>query len=376
MPDPADPKDQQLAAYATLSCCCGGREHAEAEDSLRSPFELDRHRIIGSTAFRRLEGKAQVFLASRHDHFRTRLTHTIEVAQVSRILASALQANADLAEAIALAHDLGHPPFGHAGEAALGRALADAGGFNHNTHSLRVVEYLEHPFPPFRGLNLTGATRAGMANHATRYDRPETLLPARASGPSVEAQVASLADRMAYNCHDLEDAIGAELIGLDDLNHVTLWQSAFDRAQSTYGCERIHAIRRVVLNSVLDTLLSDVMAHSRKALAPIQSPEDVAAATEPLVGLSPDVDRQLGQLEQFLSERVYRHEEVARADAACGQRIVELFGAYRSDPTALPPRFASRIDDQGLDPVIADYIAGMTDRFCQREHERLVKPTS
>ncbi|MCH7885803.1 MAG: dNTP triphosphohydrolase, partial [Planctomycetes bacterium] len=235
--------ETNLALYAIRSCDCGGRVHPEPDDPLRGAFELDRHRIVESTAFRRLENKTQVFAPAEHDHFRTRLTHSLEVAQIARCLAGALQASEALAEAIALAHDLGHAPFGHAGEAALDEVMADHGGFNHNAHALRVVGYLEHPFPDFRGLNLTGETRAGLATHATRYDtpvqtrdatvsdapraagfsprepaneanpaRPGAAGSAAPTGPSIEAQITSIADRIAYIGHDLEDAIGAEFI--------------------------------------------------------------------------------------------------------------------------------------------------------------------
>jgi len=364
-----DSHEPALAAYAATGQKAIQRLHFEPDDPLRTAFELDRNRIISSTAFRRLEGKTQVFLASHHDHFRTRLTHTFEVTQIARGLAKSLHVNEALAEAITLAHDLGHPPFGHAGEVVLNRAMAACGGFNHNLHSLRVVEYLEHPFPAFRGLNLTSATRAGLAAHATRYDAPAENF----AGPSVEAQVASIADRIAYNCHDLEDAIGADLIGIDELSHVPLWESAYQRVTAAYGRRPIHAIRRPVLDGMVDSLLTDVIQNSRGLLAPLRSPDDVATANAPLVALSPQAEPLLRSLEDFLSRRVYQHPDVADTDSR-GQRIVaELFECYRRAPQGLPARFAARIDEQRLERVIGDYIAGMTDRFCEREHERLVR---
>ena len=364
-----------LAPYAIRSSDCGGRAHSEPDDPLRSPFEFDRHRIIESTAFRRLEGKTQVFAAAHHDHFRTRLTHSLEVAQVARCLAAGLRANEHLAEAIALAHDLGHPPFGHAGEVALNEMMGGDGGFNHNTHSLRVVEHLEHPFPPFRGLNLTAATRAGLRGHATRYDKPG--LPQaddELSGfeTSVEAEAVSVADRVAYSCHDLEDAIGAGFVHLEDLAEVALWRIAHNKAAGSGLAAHIFAIRRAVLDALLDNVLADVIAASRDRLAGVESREQLRFAPAPVVAPSAEVDARLAELEQFLAVKVYQHPEVTEMDARGRDMVRALFEAYGADPRMLPDRFAARIADQGLDRVICDYLAGMTDRFCQREHARLV----
>jgi len=364
-----------LAPFATPDD--GGREYAEPENSLRGPFELDRHRVIESTAFRRLEGKTQVFAAAHHDHFRTRLTHTLEVAQVARCLARALRANEALAEVITLAHDLGHPPFGHAGEAALNEELAALGGFNHNAHSLRVVEHLEHPFPAFRGLNLTRATRNGLRAHVTRYDRPgdapkdEVSATAVAEGPSVEAQIASVADRIAYDCHDLEDAMGAEFVGLDDLDELPLWQNAFDVAVGRATAPHIFAVRRAVLDTMLDAIMNDIVTASLAKLAAIESPRAAREPMDVLVAPSPSTDALIGELERFLIERVYRHPEIVETDGQGRSIVHALFDAYRRRPDELPKRFAARIEGQGRDRVIGDYIAGMTDRFCRRDHDRL-----
>ena len=361
------PCEAHLAPYAARAADSPGRAHAEPEDPLRCLFGFDRHRIIESTAFRRLEGKTQVFLASHHDHFRTRLTHTLEAAEIARTLAAGLQANEHLAEAITLAHDLGHPPFGHAGEVALDEAMSDHGGFNHNLHSLRVVEYLEHPFPAFRGLNLTGETRAGLAAHETRYDRPE---PGEWSGgirahSSVEAQIASVADRIAYNCHDLEDAIGAGFIGLEDIEAVSMWTESREAVEPHPGEGPIHAIRRAVLDTLLGRFLVDVITASQARLAPIGSIEKVRKTPEPLCAPSSKGAGQLAELEAFLLDKLYRRPEVNRMDAA-GRRIVRsLFAAYLKNPSSLPRRFADRVAEQGQHRVICDYLAGMTDRFCR-----------
>ncbi|MDO8629639.1 MAG: dNTP triphosphohydrolase, partial [Phycisphaerales bacterium] len=357
------------------------RGHTEPPDSLRGPFEVDRHRIIESTAFRRLEYKTQVFTLSLHDHFRTRLTHTLEVAQIARCLAVNLRVNEALCEAITLAHDLGHPPFGHAGETALNDAMADHGGFNHNAHSLRVVEYLEHPFPAFRGLNLTLETLAGLRTHATRYDQPTTGTAGPTNqqstidnrrfsadhnrngqvlGPSVEARIASLADRIAYNIHDLEDAIGAGLIRLEVLESLTIWREVFDASTRGLAVKHIHAVRRLVLDAMLDRILSDAVAAAHMALSSIDSPTAARTASQPLVFLSAPCDVQLVEIEQFLFERVYRHPDVIRTDVDSQRTIRALFDAYLNDPRLLPDRFAVRIADQRPHRVICDYIAGMT----------------
>ncbi len=361
----------ERAPYAHPIDVASTRDHNEQPDALRTPFPLDRHRIIGCTAFRRLEGKTQVFAPSHHDHFRTRLTHTLEASHLARTLAKALRANEDLAEAITLAHDLGHPPFGHAGEKALTEVMAEAGEFNHNLHALRVVEYLEHPFPAFRGLNLTAATRAGLSSHTTSYDTPEEKNASRA--PSVEAQISSLADRIAYNSHDLEDAIGAKFVSPHELSTLSLWKNACDQTGMSANTDQIHAIRRPVLDAMLSAILSNAVDTSSPKLAELESFEDVETATTPLVTISETMNSSLEEIEQFLADRVYRHADVASGDAEGKAKILALFNEFRRDPGKLPKRFATRIADQGQDRVIGDYIAGMTDRYCEIEFKKHAK---
>ncbi|UCE59771.1 MAG: dNTP triphosphohydrolase [Phycisphaerales bacterium] len=366
-----DRVEEHLAAYAIRSADAGVRVHNEPDDPLRSPLELDRHRIIESTSFRRLEGKTQVFTAAYHDHFRTRLTHTLEAAQIARCLAVSLRANETLAETITLAHDLGHPPFGHAGEKALGELMASHGGFDHNVHTLRVVGYLEHPFPAFRGLNLTAETRAGLSAHATPFDVPSTPLASPGpSAPSVEAQIASIADRIAYNCHDLEDAIGAEFIGLDELAEVTLWREAFEKAVDGEMTSHIPAVRRVVLDALLNDLMTDAISTSRALLTKVGSSDEAKASSRPLITFSDTGNANLVELESFIATNVYQHGEVVEMDTRGREMVTALFEFYRGKPVALPDRFVKRIADQGAHRVICDYIAGMTDRFCRREYEK------
>jgi dGTPase len=373
------------APFAARAAESRGRVHTETPDPLRDAFELDRHRVLSCAAFRRLEYKTQVFVTFQDDHFRTRLTHTLEVAEIARRLADALNLGTTLAEVIALAHDLGHPPFGHAGEVALAERMAEHGGFEHNTQSLRVVDYLEHPFPPFRGLNLTFEVREGLAKHETVYDDPRS--GAAAAGlpadllafgrwPTMEAQVACLADRLAYDCHDLEDAIGAGLIDESDLAGLTLWADAADPVRAAYSGLNLPSIRRPVLDNMLNGMLSDVIDESRRRLADFdpQSPDDVRSADQPIVSFSTAMETCAAALEQFLFERVYRHPQLVRMDAKARRFLQRLFDAYADNPKMLPLRFLRRVDDQGIHRVVCDYLAGMTDRYCQDDYRRLFEP--
>ncbi len=385
-----------LAPYATQTPGATSRNHPEPPDPLRSAFELDRHRIIECTAFRRLEQKTQVFAPSQHDHFRTRLTHSLEVSHFARTLARQLRANESLAEAIALAHDLGHPPFGHAGEAALEQAMQDHGGFNHNTHALRVVDFLEHPFPGFRGLNLTYETRAGLLTHDTRYDQPgisdkisssdfvstaeqdcatASAGGAISTGASVESQIVSIADRVAYDCHDLEDAIGAALIDFSDLASVKIWQNASRGFGAKQEDQNIHAIRRVVLDNIINDLLSDVVETAKVALESNPTVHEVYSLNLAMVAFSDSMEQKLTELEHFLMERVYRNDAIADMDARGQEMISDLFDAYVNHPARMPQRFVARIEKQGIHGVVCDYIAGMTDRFCRSEYQKLSNRT-
>ncbi|MFH0980871.1 MAG: deoxyguanosinetriphosphate triphosphohydrolase [Planctomycetota bacterium] len=369
-----------------------GRVHAEpggslalAAGTLRNAFELDRERVLASAAFRRLMYKTQVFVTYEHDHFRTRLTHTLEVAQIARRMALALGVDETLAEVIALAHDLGHAPFGHAGETTLRTLMRAHGGFEHNWQSLRVVDYLEHPYPPFRGLNLTYETREGLVKHATAYDRPE---PARRSEPSlaellgsgpwpsVEGQIACLADRIAYDTHDSEDALGAGLIDEQQLNDVELWSLAAAPVRAQYPETALPAVRRPILDRLLDLLAADVVAESRRRAERLRPAgiDDVCTTPELIVAFSAELDPMVAALEAFLTDKVYRHHRLVRMDDKARRFIERLFSVYVENPAMLPGRFAGRIAEQGVQRVVCDYIAGMTDRFCQDDYKRLFEP--
>ena len=347
-----------------------------------SPFEIDRRRVLQSTAFRRLMYKTQVFVTHVHDHFRTRLTHTLEVAEIARRLAVALGANEVLAETIALAHDLGHPPFGHAGEAALSDLMRDHGGFEHNAQSLRIVDYLEHPFPQYRGLNLTFEVREGLVKHETAYDQPDQGAPpdpsvadllATGPHPSIEGQIASLADWLAYDCHDLEDALGIQLVHEDDLTPLRLWAQAAEPVRSRFPNANLPAVRRPILNALADSLINDAIAESRRRIeaAGATSPDDVRQTPEPLVAVSSTVEPALHEWEAFLRQKVYRHPRLVEMDSQARDIVTDVVNAYLSDPALLPERFAARIDGSSLERVVCDYVAGMTDRFCRRQHARL-----
>jgi dGTPase len=383
--------ESNLKPYAVRADRSVGRKHPEPApsplhrgehgvgdryDEAHDAFALDRHRIVHSAAFRRLQYKTQVFVTHEHDHFRTRLTHTLEVADIARRLACALSVNATLAEAIALAHDLGHPPFGHAGEQALAARMGEHGGFEHNVQSLRIVEYLEHPYPPFRGLNLTHEVREGLAKHETKFDRPGWHELIDGTRAPIEAQIASVADRIAYDCHDLEDAIGAKFVDGRELEGVPLWRETSEPTFGQYGHRPLPAVRRPILDALEEALLADIVEETTRRVraARVQTADDVRAAGEDLVALSGPMAEKLAVLEGFLLTHLYRHHRLIRMDDKARRFIDRLFDAYVQTPGLLEPRFAERIPEQGLHRVVCDYVAGMTDRFCQDEYKRLFEP--
>jgi len=371
--DRAARREQLLAPCALRAADSGGRGHPEAPHPYRSCYQRDRDRIVHCSAFRRLDYKTQVFVPHEQDHHRTRLTHTLEVAQIARTLARAVGANEDVVEAVALAHDLGHPPFGHAGEAALNEAMAGAGGFEHNRQSLRVVDYLEHPYPAFRGLNLTRAVRRCLAKHETRYDHPGDGELDDGLAAALEGQLVDLADELAYTSADLADALSAKWITPDDLADLALWREAWRRAREAMPDARAIHHRIQACRNVLGTMADDVVAETTRRIAEMRpaSPDEVQRAGRRVAGFSPDWDAPVRQLQQFMLERVYEHP-VADGHSGRGRGIIaDLFAAYLADASRLPGRYQARIPAEGDRRVICDYIAGMTDRFCRQEHERI-----
>jgi dGTPase len=366
---------RELAPYAAKSHETLGRVHPEPEHEYRTPYQRDRDRIVHSTAFRRLEYKTQVFLTHEGDFFRTRLTHTMEVAQIARTLARALNLNEDLTEAVALAHDLGHTPFGHAGEEALRELMAAHGGFEHNRHGVRIIDLLEHPYPQFRGLNLTFEVRECIAKHATQYDHPT------AEGfddrlPPLEGQVVEVADSIAYDSHDLDDALAMGIASAEDLEHLPIFeQAAADFERTLAHLSTSQRIRRIA-KLLIDLMVTDVIATSEAAIrqAGVKRVEDVRNAGVRLIRMSEDLAPKARGLEEFLMDRVYRHYRVVRMTTKAKRFLKSIFEAYQSNPDQLRPDYRERVRTEGLERVIADYIAGMTDRFAQDEYQRLYEP--
>jgi dGTPase len=370
-------EDQLLAPYAMRSAASRGRVHPEPEHPFRSAFQRDRDRIIHSTAFRRLEYKTQVFVNHEGDYYRTRLTHTMEAAQITRTIAKCLRLNGDLAEAVALAHDLGHTPFGHAGERVLNDLMAPHGGFEHNAQSLRIVDELEERYPEFRGLNLTWEVREGIVKHTPPYDKPLAAQFASGQGPCIEAQLVDYTDEIAYNSHDIDDGLKSGLLSFEQLEGATIWIEAYRavRDQSPRASQRIwryQAIRRII-----DSFVTDLMVALEQRLAAdrIETLDDVRRVGKPIVGHSPEVEAKRLQLKAFLMDNLYRHYRVMRMAEKAKRVMTELFDAYMSEPKQLPPHVLARTRaGEPLARVIADYIAGMTDRFALEEHRKLFDP--
>ena len=380
-----------LAAYAVHDDATRGRRFAEEGHLKESPFEFDRSRILSSTSFRRLRYKTQVFVTDSRlggsasgDHFRTRLTHTLEVDAQAQRLARLLSLNEALAGAIALAHDLGHPPFGHAGEEALAEIMREHGGFEHNLQSLRVVDYLEHPYPAYRGLNLSFEVREALVKHRTRYDKPPQLQSAGGleelwdSGPqaSLEGQVANLADLIAYTLHDVEDGLLEGALDEPILSKSAMWRKAAEAIARLFGPLPLHAVRRPILDAIAQRVHEDVSAESSRRIiaAGVKRVDDVRRQAAELVGFSAALQTEIDELQGLLFDCLYRNHRVVRMDSKAKRLIRELFEAYRAEQQLMPERFVSRVQEQGPHRVICDYIAGMTDRFCQEEHRRLFAP--
>ena len=377
-----------IAPYAVDPARCRGRLHPERESEHRSPFQRDRDRIIHSTAFRRLKHKTQVFVEHEGDHYRTRLTHSIEVAQIARTIARALGLDEDLAEALSLAHDLGHTPFGHIGESQLNSLMAAWGGFDHNGQALRVVTELERRYASFDGLNLTWETLEGLIKHngpmaaplpfgvGAYNDRHDLELSTHASA---EAQVAAISDDIAYNNHDLDDGLRAGLFTLEEASEMSVVAQAL--AEVDGGFPNLDPARRQheTLRRVFGVMVDDVIAESQRRLKDLQpaSAEEVRAAAAPVVGFSPALLADITPLRRFLFQRMYRHTRVNRMMSKAKRILAEMFGLFMEEPNLMPaPR---RAEVEAASPerrarIIADYIAGMTDRYALDEHRKLFDP--
>lgn len=369
---------QTLAPYAQISANTRGRVFPETESATRTAFERDRDRIIHTTAFRRLEYKTQVFVFYEGDHYRTRLTHTLEVSQLGRSLARNLGANEILTEAICLAHDLGHAPFGHAGEHILNELLEGHGGFNHNTQSYRVVTELEKRYPEFPGLNLTYETREGMIKHETDYDSSDAVGYEPEKRASLEAQIANLADEIAYDGHDLDDGLRAGLFTVYDLNELDIWQELTDLVGWRPGMDFTDLMRHEIVRELIGFSVMDVLESTNARLNAhnLDTPAKIQLHMENVVGYSPEFGRKIKALKKFLYDHMYRHYRLVRMQTKAERFIADLFNGYLKEPDMLPTETRGRLKDAPLHRVIADYIAGMTDRYALDEWQKLFDPYS
>ena len=366
-------EDQTLASYGIRSKNSRGRKYPEEEADYRTCFQRDRDRIIHTTAFRRLEYKTQVFIYHEGDYYRTRLTHSIEVAHIGRSVARTLGANEDLVETICLAHDIGHPPFGHSGETALARLMKEHGGFNHNQQSLRIVTQLENRYPDFPGLNLSWEVLEGMVKHETDYD----IADAKDYNPelrgSLEAQIANVADELAYTSHDLDDGLRSGMITPSQLDGIALWEivneSIGRRRSETLDDLSRHQIIRRLINFETTDLIQSIDRYLRKSN--VNSSLDLQKLPFNVAGFSEDMYRRNRELKDFLFNKLYRHHRVVRMAAKSERIVTDIFTIYQSNPAALPETVQELIPQRGLERTICDYIAGMTDRYAIDEHLRL-----
>ena len=368
-----------LAPYALLAGESRGRTHAEEEHAYRTCFQRDRDRIIHCAAFRRLEYKTQVFLNWQGDHFRTRLTHTIEVAQTARTIARSLGLNEDVCEAVSLAHDLGHTPFGHAGEEAMSELMAGHGGYEHNGQSLRIVDEIErHYLPRFPGLNLTHEVRYGLMKHRTDYDKPLFSGLKDRESPSLEAQVANFADEISYNAHDLDDGMVSGLLTRDEAKQSELFKEAEAQALAAVPDGEKDLIRYQIVRRIKDMQVSDLLRNSSARIdaAGFGSAQDVLTYQgEPLIGFSADFAPKVTELKKVLYDQLYMHRRVRRGMEKSTRFMKLMFDRYLDAPYLIPRGFHRRIDQgESVHRVVCDYIAGMTDRYALEQYKKLFDP--
>lgn len=369
-----------LASYAMKSRESRGRAHKEKEHDYRSSYQRDKDRIIYSTAFRRLEYKTQVFVNHEGDYYRTRLTHTLEVAQIAKSIARALGLNEDLTEAIALAHDLGHTPFGHAGEDALRELMSEHGGFEHNRQGLRVVDFLEERYPDFRGLNLTYEIREGIIKHSTRFDHPTIVIDVKGfepeSLPLLETQVVDIADEIAYDNHDLDDGIYSGMIKESSLKKAGIWKEMSNLINKKYPTlsdeKRKYQVIRALINSQVTDLILECEKNIKKFK--IKSAEEAKKLPTKIITFSENMQLKRKPMQQFLMKNLYQHYRVIRMSDKAVRFIKKLFEIYLAKPQLLPPTFQKRLKSEIPHRVICDYIAGMTDRYALDEYKKFFEP--
>ena len=366
-----------LAPYAMLSMDTRGRKYPEKEPRHRSHYQRDRDRIIHCTAFRKLEYKTQVFVNHEGDYYRTRLTHTLEVSQLAKSIARELMLNEDLVEAIALSHDIGHPPFGHAGEDALGALMKDRGGFDHNLQGLRVIDELERRYPDFPGLNLTWEVREGVNKHTTMFDKSERFIELEPeTSPTLETQVVDISDEIAYDNHDIDDGLTSGLIDEKELSKLDLWKMAVSsvkkRRSNLDGKIRKYQIIRILI----DRQIKDLVETSEKKIkaSRIKNVKDVRKDQDRLIVFSSGMQEKRMQLRRFLMENLYKNFRVSRMSDKARRFIIDLFNVYLEKPEQLPPSDQKNIEKYGSHRAICDYIAGMTDRYALDEYKKLFDP--
>lgn len=371
---------KNLALYGMASADTAGRVHDEPKHDVRTCYQRDRDRIVHCEAFRKLEYKTQVFVIFEGDYYRTRLTHTIEVAQIARTIGRSLGLNEDLIEAVALAHDLGHPPFGHAGESALNDILkkANIGGFNHNLRSFEIVTKFEKRYPDFEGLNLTEEVLVGILKHKTSYDKPGMLDQYRGKGPTLEAQVVDIADSLAYLSHDIDDGLTSGCIAGKDLMGSALWQKACERVTTT-ASDDVEVFKYQIVKALIDMQMRDLLTYSTQCLQErnFKSPREVMICEENVIGFSPAMTDERAVLQQLLNEKVYHHYRVERMTSKASRIIKDIFEVYKNNPHQLPYNVYPRdntFSEIEIYEVICNYIASMTDRFALDEHKKLFNP--
>jgi dGTPase len=370
-------EDNLLAPYAMKSYDTRGRVHKEKEHPYRTVYQRDRDRIIHSAAFRRLEYKTQVFVNHEGDYYRTRLTHTIEVAQIARTIASALRLNVDLTEAISLAHDLGHTPFGHSGEDALNELMIKFGGFNHNLHGLRVVDLLEERYPDFPGLNLSWEVREGIIKHSSAFDKSvkiKSLAPDEM--PTMETQVVDIADEIAYDNHDLDDGITSGLLKEENMERLPIWNNISKETDKKYATILPERRKYLIIRSLIDFQVTDLIRETEARInkLKLKSCSQVKKSDAKIVMFSESMQRLRKPLRTFLMQNLYNNYRVIRMSNKAKRFIQELFKIYLSNPLQLPPHIQKNIPADGVRRVVCDYIAGMTDRYALDEYKKLFDP--
>jgi dGTPase len=366
---------ERLSPVAMCSADSRGRRYPEDEHPLRTRYQRDRDRIVHSSSFRRLEYKTQVFVNHEGDNYRTRLTHSLEGAQIGRTVARVLGLNEELVECLVLGHDLGHTPFGHSGERVMDELMQGHGGFEHNAQTLRILEVLERRYAEFPGLNLTWEVREGIAKHKPESDAAAPAEYAPGEAPTLEAQLVDFVDEIAYNNHDVDDGLTSGMITVAQLREVTLFREAHD-AQLARGAADERVLRHQVVRHIINRCADDLLETTRAsvAAAAVGSVPEVRAAGRRLVAYSPGMAAQVRELKDFLYRNMYRHYRVVRMGNKAGRILRDLFQAYVEEPLQLPPHHQERIEEDGLHRAVCDYIAGMTDRFALDEHRKLFDP--